>query len=578
MAKVLLSTKEVPNIIKNSGFVFEEITEEKFSLLSFKKLRIDHKNFLSLNNGDFIASAGTLLYKKRVGLQSLEEIYNDFDGGIKDIRRNCFGNYTIIIKKNQKLYAFVDENGIHDLFFISDRKNFSLGTSLYDIALINSDIISLNQKNLIQYSAQYCLIGGNTFFNEASRLQGSHKIVVDLNTNSFDIIKIKDSSFEFDESGESSDFLKKMTRNLDYSINLIAKNFSKIGISMTGGLDSRLLLSGFLRNKVKPNLIYGIGNSSITNTKNEDLRINEVLANRYNLSLELQDWSNPTPYDLNWDKLMKKYGFLSCVYGGSNIFSEMEKNKNDFIEYGYFGEPFRNVEWIENQGKVTFSLDDFLNDFYYNKSVLESFENTSDHYQGIKNAFVNVCNINNIDPKSINLRDFQILHNEYRKNADKIMLNLTNLFCYSASVLSQKMFTDISEKIPQKDKKKSKFMLRLLSNLYPDLLNVEFFSHTQKWVFNHKKMELKKKRKVLDSPLRFLRSKLQSRISMLERLYSLFLSKKNADEIKGRANLRDFFRDKIALKNASSIKHISFLAKYSHNLYIIDFILKNNKH
>jgi len=63
--------------------------------------------------------------------------------------------------------------------------------------------------------------------------------------------------------------------------NTIATVFNSHTISMTGGLDARMIFSSMLANNVKPNLVYGVGNTLLTNTKDRDLEINKLYTEKF---------------------------------------------------------------------------------------------------------------------------------------------------------------------------------------------------------------------------------------------------------------------------------------------------------
>lgn len=574
MAKVLLTTKSsIHDEIKNNIFKFNEIVEDKFLLLSFKKLKVDNENFLAFANGDFVVSAGTLLYNEVIGNKALGAIYQDYDGQPNGIRKKIIGNYTLVIKKKNKIHVFVDENSIYDLYYKADNTGYTLGTSLYDVAITEVEAISVNKNKLAEQAAQYTLIGQETIYNDVKRLQGYQAIVVDLTTNKLEIQEIENERRVL-ELGTAEDYIKYTVTQMDACGSAISKNFEKIGISMTGGLDSRIILSIFLKHNIKPDLYYGVGNNSITNTKNEDLVINQKFSEKYDLNLKVMDWNHPDPIDTYWNPLLKKYGFLSEVYAGANIFSELENIDVDFIEYGYFGEPFRNVDWIENKKNGDFSLDHFLDDFYINTSARHIVDDFGAYRDGIRNSFIKICEQNGLGYNKLTLENFQILHNEYRKNADNIMLNLSNLFCYSISVLSQKRFTDISESLPKSYKNNANFMLRLLDKLYPDILETEFFSHTKSWIFNREKFELKRKDVIkLDKVVGTLR-KLNINTSFLERIYGFLYKNKQSDEVKNREELRSFLKEKAPDVNLDNINQINLLTSYIHNTYMTSEVAK----
>lgn len=570
MAKLLISNKSIKQAIKNSVFRFQRHTIDKLNIVSFQKLNINENcNNLYFSNNDYIVTAGTLLYCGLFGGKALNKIYKDFNGDVEKLRKNILGNYTIVIKKQGKMTVFVDENAIHDVYFKSSVNQITIATSLYDLALVENDVLDFKNDTLIEYCAQFCLFNGRTIFPNVFRLRGNQFLIINTKTLSTDIINLHNKTTQRQKNESNNSQIENLTKLVDRSVRSISKTFDKISISMTGGLDSRIILAAFLRNSVRPKLIYGVGNTPITNTKNEDLNINRMFADRYQLDLEIQNWNNADPIDKYWNELLGKYGFLSCVYGGSYVFKELEQLSEDFIEYGYFGEPFRNVDWIEHRKRKTFSLDEFLDDFYINSEVYPVVNNWKKYRGTIKENFLEICKFEGLDPTKLNTFGFQILHNEYRKNADKEMLNLTNLFCYSISILSQKEITIISESLTKNQKTKASFMLFWLDRLYSDLLKVPFYSHTEKWVFDEQRFELTRKNFISKYRIRTFLTKYGIKLERLEPIFRFFLNKKNNKETLKKEKLRRFYKKWSKNENLKDVGHLSFLARYCQMNYIL---------
>lgn len=123
-------------------------------------------------------------------------------------------------------------------------------------------------------------------------------------------IKVKDSLIM---AQELSSLIKKYTK-------IIADVFPNIKINMTGGLDSRLVLAAFLSVGKKPELVYGVGNDYLTNTKNEDLETNKILAKKFNLKLTVLDWTiNKGPDIKERYHLYNRYGQYLELYHGKAI-------------------------------------------------------------------------------------------------------------------------------------------------------------------------------------------------------------------------------------------------------------------
>lgn len=173
-------------------------------------------------------------------------------------------------------------------------------------------------------------------FNNIKSLQIGEYIEVNLKQNLFkkkgfepkkEIIKIKSEVA----------MAKELARIMKKYANIISDVFPKININMTGGIDSRIILALFFSINKKPNIVYGFGNSGITNTKKEDLEINKIYAKKFNLNLKILNW--------NIEKIMPKkeiinslnrYGQYFLIYGGTiqKTYENLSTN-NDIFFFGY---------------------------------------------------------------------------------------------------------------------------------------------------------------------------------------------------------------------------------------------------
>ena len=500
MSKLMLSNdkntvfKVKEKSILNGFIRYNDLYKSNLNLISFKKLNIDNENFIHFDNDDFIVTAGSLIYKEEIGKQCLENIYNDFNGKIQDIRDNTIGNYLLCIRKNNMIYIFCEENNLFNVFYSQNKEKWIVSNSLYDIADNFSRKLSVNNFNLIEYTFQSGIIGNGTIFNEIKKLQGNEYLNINLEENIIQVLKIKSPKIKI-RNNDIDLLAKKFSKKLKTTTGIIAKVFNSHTISMTGGVDARMIFASMLANNIKPNLVYGVGNTVLTSTKERDLEINKIYANRYHLNFHTMNWHTPAKFDQYWKKYMKKYGILSLIYNASdNIFNELENIKSEFIDFGYFGEPFRNVTNLINLKKNNFTIEEFIDDLYLRKSIKNILPNSSFNKfrEVLINKFCSICTEEQINYKNISVDDFQVLHNEYRKSADAKALNFMNYHNYSISILSQKNILDFSS-ISKTQKKDVQFILKSLKNLYPDVLNVPFYSHNEDYIFDKNKIILVKK-------------------------------------------------------------------------------------
>lgn len=468
--------------IKLSDFdiSFENHTDSIFAFTT-KKLKLNHQNSLSIQN-DFVITNGMLLYKNGNSIKHWKQLYVDYNFNIPNIRNQSCGNYAICIKKGNTIDIWGEEFGGFNIFYYSNEDFFIISNSLYDIAQILKDKLSINKLNIYEEILQNGILGEETFFNEIKRLSGNQYLHIEINTN---ILSILELQLTYPICKDNSKVCAKKVANiLSENASNIKNVIGNPSINMTGGLDARISLATYLSVGAKPFLNYGVGNTGLTNTKNEDLNIDILFRNKYNLDLRIGSWKTPYPIDKYWEYYILKYGFLSTIYGGSNdVMSFFENTQGDIITFGYTGELYRNLPWIENRKTESFSIDEFIDEYYITGEVYNMSKKIPNYRDHIKSKLLKICDRYHLNPENINNADNFYFLLEYRKVADSKLLNLANMIKFCNLLLSeQKNLENI--RINISDMRNSKFMLEIINQLYPDVLEVPVFSHctTRKYI------------------------------------------------------------------------------------------------
>ena len=282
-------------------------------------------------------------------------------------------------------------------------------------------------------------------------------------------------------------------------IEIIKNNFGElVGLHQTGGLDNRTLLAAFLNRDIKPQMLYGVGNSCLTNTRREDLDIVRMFEKDLGLKLKLMDWSNDKEMikSQNWDDLFKKYGFLYSVYGGSesffNSYEQSYDNYPKFMECGYFLENLRLREFARDNIDESITLNDFIEQ-YLLRGVDDSIVNHFDAYKNYLTEELKLqIDIYGIDlSKGITKENFDEVRWIHARHADTIMVNFLNLYTSSFSIFSQPELHQYPFNVPSRFRENGSFQLMVIKALYPKLLDFPFFSHLKPHYFDPIKVVLK---------------------------------------------------------------------------------------
>lgn len=500
MARLIVSnkneviTKFKEHSISNGFDRYEEIVKDSCNLVSFKKLKKENENLYSDDDG-FIAVSGTFIYKKEIiGKLALKDIYESFNEAnlITSIRKNLIGAYVLIIKKGEEIWAFSDESNIADVYYFFDDDKWVLSNWLYDMSMALSKNLSVNEFNFIEQIFQYSIWGNGTIFNEINKLLGDEYIHINLTLRQLNVNKIP--NYLILKNNYSS--LEKVVDNLETEFRLIATALKKcfgndIGVSMTGGLDSRLVLSALCSVGIKPNLFYGIGNSQFVPTQSPDLNIVKQFSTSFELKLQVQDWTTPDKIDKDWNDLINKYGFAANQYSGSKNFNTSLETQNvSFINFGYFGEIYRNVKYVEFSSKKEFTVDDFLNNCYIEKDLTGVIPNYRLYKSHLRAKIEKTCLNLGMKPNQLTAHDMAILDFEKRKKSDTELIRLSNQINYSFPILAENSLLP-SVLCNPKYKKNAKLMLMLIDRLCSDMMDIQFFTKRTYKHLDRKSMSLK---------------------------------------------------------------------------------------
>lgn len=542
MSKLLLTN--VSDLFSNlhDGFVkagFEKydrhIVESMLYLTAYKKLRVDSTNYYA-EDKDFVAVSGTFIYKGNIGTPALQNIFHDFDGdNIQTLRRDILGSYAIILKKDADVYVFVDENHTYDIYYHNDDNKFILTNTYYHIAKHVNESFVL--ENMLDKICGYFFVDNQTPFTNIYKLMGNQSILYNIDTKIFEIKTLDLNSYplkstEFDAS---VDEMKERFLSITKTISSIT---DKITIFGTGGLDSRLVLAGFLNAEAKPDIAYWYGKDLSTATKEQDHDLSWEIAENsglnytdFNVEVSLIDSVTE-----NGDIYIQKYGELATLYSCNwKLFQIFEQDLNtEFVEFGYFGEPCRSLDSLDEYYHENFCVENFVTVEYLNRFI--GFVMDLDfHKNKLIKWFSDYAVEKSMDIHNLSKDDCMYLNYIYRQKADTVTCNYTNLFYYSTPVLSQRIFSEGILDVPYEHKIAARWMLHFIQSLAPSLLEQCIFSHNTLRKVNLESLKIEEDTKIqhIENLVKVVRRCSLFRTNLARRVYAKVYAKFISHDIKG---------------------------------------------
>lgn len=456
------------------GFLYER---EGFYALSVKKLFIDNVN--GWNKGaDMVITTGTPVYK-----ESLDNacIIEDFDGNVNDFRRYFTGQYAVVIRQDGNTCIFCDAVGAYSIYWYNDGSDYLISNDISDMAAVLGDKVAPGGINILEEACQNSILCGDSLYDGIRRLSGHEKILISKAGKA----AIEKLPVQKRRAGlEYEDCVTLLAERFEYKAGVIKKIFGDPDIFMTGGHDSRISLAAYLRVGARPSLHYGIGNSAITNTKKNDLDIVRTFAQRYGLPLYEEDWSTPSPIYRDWGKYIAKYGVFAKIYAASDsIVKSLENLPNRISTFGYGGEFYRNLPWIERRKKHFFTAEEFVDEYYIYNSNRRLTQDVKGYRDRLVGKIRRLCADYDLNPKKIDNKDNIYLLKEYRCYADTYLLNMINQMRYSSLLCMEQDCIGLTD-VPVEDMNYSRLMLDVIKKLYGDVLEIPVFSHCKTRQYN----------------------------------------------------------------------------------------------
>lgn len=499
MARIILTNNESKfnkAIKRNVHAGFDDYVQHKdtnYFIAAHKKRIKKIDNFIKQAGGDFCCVAGTCIYNNTFGKDALDLIYRDFKNDVESIREKIIGNYVIALKKSNHIIIFVDKYQILKVYYFNIGNDWFITNSLADAGSV-LDEIEIHEFSFMQETMLIGAIGTQSIFQNVFRLFGHQYIEIDCLNNSFTLKKIPYSRKRRNFDGRTiesavSEYADLVRSKFAIIANIFGRN---IRLHQTGGLDNRTVFSAFMSVGCKPKIMYGVGNSILTNTKNEDLLICKAYQKKFGLDFYEMNWrENYIGGNKYWSTLFDRYGFNLRIYGGSrNFFKEYESkipNYPEFMECGLFLENLRIREWAYNSGKISFSLDDFVEgyllgvgfgNFYDNRTFYNRYKTLKEHIIDILKNFITLYKIAENDQISID--SFNELEWIATRYSHSLMVNFLNEFAPSIAMFSLPELHEFPFDVPAIWRANGRFQLMLINSLYPQALNVPIFSHCQK--------------------------------------------------------------------------------------------------
>jgi hypothetical protein len=484
---------------KETGFHSKQTkTITKTTIDVYKKRNIEHENVFTLDDDHFIFGTGTYIYKGSKGRSALKGILEDFKKGIPFLQDHVIGQFAIGIKWGSELYLFTDKYNVYEVFYQIDNSGiWSVSNAFYNLAQSSGSQTVIREK-FLEEVFQVGIMGEETFLKGIKKLMGYQYMLISNNS-----LTIKDNRYKKEDQNFSSfeDCVSIYKDKVIAVFNEIKSAFGDdIVLDMTGGFDSRAIFSSFNSVGCNVRLAYGIGNTNITNTKEEDLNIVKKFAVKYNRDLHLMNWEHNYEFNKHYlERQLKQYGIHYKIYGAnSNYFKEYECRDPypGLFVNGDFGENLKAREWLEELPLNSVTLKKIIKDYHLplpvNKNTFtkkEYYEKYTSYLYDQLSKLVKKYDIRTEGGK-ISKDNFDELRQIFARSMDNKLVNFRNEFSYSLVPFGTTQLYEYMFNVPYEYRRNSRFQMALIKELDESVMEIPIFSHTKE--FKESKFNAKK--------------------------------------------------------------------------------------
>jgi asparagine synthetase B (glutamine-hydrolysing) len=454
---------------------FKKVSSDNLESLYLNIPLTNSKYIKYLYNNEFyiVIVTNSLNFTEKVPQKIFNQIIIDYKNGSKDVGcHNSLGSHLIFIHDilENKLVIVNDYFGSIPLYYYNSENHLIVGTDFCLIASLLEDF-KFDQCGIFQFScSEYCL-GDRTFIEDVNILKPS----TILSFSSGNVILNKYNYLNITHEKQNFDTLTsyKMLDNLftNYFKNAIPQN-CKISITLTGGLDSRLL-AGYLKS-----LNYNITSFYIGEYGYWDQTFGEDVANKLNISYNVYTTDNE--HQNNILESFLNYSSPELSFRHTHFLDSIKQitNNHDIILGGVFGGEIFGQKNINRDFNNKIHYLSYLKKFFYKKSGV--FDKRDDYF--LKNFQNDLLltdlelddNVNNAGTTTTLVQQFdKFIFNDY---LNRFILNGSPVLfagnCYYLTPFLDKDIVEFAYSLPTSLRCEQKFYRGFIDWKFPQLSKI----------------------------------------------------------------------------------------------------------
>lgn len=473
-----------------------EVNEPGHQLRTYAKRSVASCNF-HRDGDDWIAVAGTVLCDGLFGGDALPAILaRARDESLARARRHVIGHYALVCRQGDEIVACTDEQGSISLYVTRQGSRLIVSNSLHVVAGC-LDQPRVDPLEMLSHTFQKMSAGPATFFSQVQRLFGAQVVRVDVTTGHARIEEVDTPLRRLEPTPAT------ITEAVDAVVDIVRPTFDQLrvapslALNTTGGIDTRTLLAAVLDRDLRPQLLYGVGNSRLTNTKAADHQIAQQLAESTGLPLYTMDWSGTQPHPPEkMHTLFRRYGFLYSVFASSDgLLREVEGAIDPYptLQLGGYTPAFTNRKpWEIDRDE--FAFDDLIDNFLEDRHRHLRHDMPAAYVRHVERAVGSALRHAPVAfPEHDSSREaFTISRLFLHLRRESRTANFFNEFSYYLAPFMIKQLYDPLVTLPLPFREHDEFQTRLIHALAPELLDIPTYSGMKHHEFDRESLTMRR--------------------------------------------------------------------------------------
>ncbi|MBU0477490.1 hypothetical protein KKC91_02850 [bacterium] len=318
---------------------------------------LEHEDVILVLDGEIFSWSGSV--EGKTTMDKLLRLFREKGEGLVNFIN---GNFTLIIwnKKQKNLSIMNDRMGLRPLYYAQYKNKIFFASEIKAIISDPDFEKKLNIKGVVDFFSYEYVLGDKTLVAGINIFPYASTVVLSLDENNLNFKRYWDFNFKEDSFYSENDYLFKFKEITNQAVKRMTKDELKVGIPLSGGLDSRIILA-IMEKKERPLYTFTFGEKGSEDERYAKQISKKIKSLHHYVRIKYE-------YLIDFIRRGVFYcdGLVSCNhYNILNISDEMKQHVDIALD-GYLGGVLPRSMYTHCQGKdksvVFSSFDTFKED------------------------------------------------------------------------------------------------------------------------------------------------------------------------------------------------------------------------